>query len=197
MGDRALRRLGGGAARRDGPARAALAVATAWLLSACAVLAPPKPAPELSGRLALRVEAGPDTPARNFAADFDLRGDAGRGELSLTGPLGAMLAQLRWQPGSARLVQPQGEKSVEREYLTLDALSRDLLGESLPLAALVDWLRGRPWPGAPSSARNDGFEQLGWRIGLAQAVDGVILATRERPPVVTVRARLEQPEPAR
>jgi outer membrane lipoprotein LolB len=187
----------GGGAPRAQSARVAALIAAALLLSACAALAPPKPAPELSGRLALRVEAGPDTPARSFAADFDLRGDAGRGELSLTGPLGAMLAQLRWQPGSARLVQTQGAGSVEREYPTLDALSQDLLGESLPLAALVDWLRGRPWPGAPSSPRDDGFEQLGWRVGLAQAADGVILATRERPPAVIVRARLERPEAAR
>jgi outer membrane lipoprotein LolB len=188
---------GGAGARRAEPARTAAVVAAALLLSACAALSPPRPAPELSGRLALRVEAGPDTPARSFAADFELRGDAARGELSLTGPLGATLAQLRWQPGSARWVQPQGESSVEREYPTLDALSRDLLGEPLPLAALVDWLRGRPWPGAPSTARGDGFEQLGWRIGLAQAAEGVILATRERPPAVTVRARLERPEAAR
>jgi len=57
-----------------------------------------------------------------------------------------MLAQARWAPGQVVLATPQGE----RRFDDLDGLTREVLGESLPLAALFDWLRGRPWPGAAS-----------------------------------------------
>jgi outer membrane lipoprotein LolB len=76
-------------------------------------------------------------------------------------------------------------------FATLDALAQELIGESLPMAALLEWLRGRPWAGAPSRARDDGFEQLGWQVGLAGYADGLLQATRDRPPAVSVRARLE------
>jgi len=168
--------------------RRGLAVAALAWLAGCASL-PPQAPPDLSGRLAVRVEANGAAPVRSFNADFDLRGNAERGVLRLSGPLGAMLAELRWQPGSAELSDAQGL----RRYPTLDALSQDLLGESLPMAALVDWLRGRPWPGAPSQARADGFDQLDWRIGLARFADGVLEAQRDRAPAVSVRARLERP----
>jgi outer membrane lipoprotein LolB len=96
---------------------------------------------------------------------------------------------VRWQPGGAQLQDAQGQ----RGYPGLDALAQDLLGEPLPLAALIDWLRGRPWTGAPSAKRDDGFEQLGWRVGLAAFAQGVVAATRERAPTVSVRARLDNP----
>jgi outer membrane lipoprotein LolB len=160
-------------------------LASAAALSGCASLTG-QPPPDLAGRLSVRVES---TPPRSLAADFDLRGNAERGALTLTGPLGATLARVDWHPGAAALTDAQGE----RRYATLDALSQDLLGETLPLAALIDWLRGRPWPGATSQPRADGFDQLGWRIGLTGFADGLVLATRERAPAVSVRARLEKP----
>jgi outer membrane lipoprotein LolB len=68
-----------------------------------------------------------------------------------------------------------------------------VLGETLPLAALFDWLRGRPWPGAPSRpvAAPPGFEQLGWRVDLARFAEGQVDARRDRAPAVNVRARLD------
>jgi outer membrane lipoprotein LolB len=164
--------------------RRALLMAAA-ALSGCASLTG-QPPPDLAGRLSVRIDS---TPARSFAADFDLRGNAERGALTLTGPLGATLARVDWQPGSASMTDAQGE----RRYPTLDALSQDLLGEALPLAALIDWLRGRPWPGALSQPSGDGFEQLGWRIGLGARAEGLVVALRERAPAVSVRARLETP----
>jgi outer membrane lipoprotein LolB len=161
----------------------------AWLAAAvlgvagCAATAPRAPT-DLSGRLALRVEA----PAHSFSADFDLHGDAERGELRLTGPLGTTLGEAQWQPGAARL--RTGESS--QEFVSLDALSQSLFGEPLPLAALVDWLRGRPWAGAASAGRSDGFDQLGWSVDLSRyAADGVIVAVRAREPAVSVRVRLD------
>ena len=81
-------------------------------------------------------------------AEFELRGDARAGELQLTTPLGSTAGQARWRPGSAELITAEGT----RHFADLDALAQDLFGETLPLTALIDWLRGRPWPGAPSAA---------------------------------------------
>jgi len=156
-------------------------------LVACATA--PRPAPDLSGRLAVRVEAHEEAPARSVSTQFELRGDAQTGELQLTTPIGSTAAQARWGPGLAELITADGTRS----FISLDALAQDLLGEPLPLAALLEWLRGRPWPGAPNAAFGGGFEQLGWRIDLSRFAEGWVLAGRESAPVVSVRARLEQP----
>jgi outer membrane lipoprotein LolB len=169
--------------------RRGLLAATALALGGCASLGPRQPPPDLAGRLAVRVDASAQTPSRSFSADFDLRGNTDRGTLRLTGPLGATLAEVRWQPGRAELADAQGT----RAYDTLDAMAQDLFGEPLPLVALIDWLRGRPWTGAPNVKRDDGFEQLGWRIGLAGFAQGLLQATRDSAPAVSVRARLEKP----
>ena len=167
--------------------RGALVVLAA--LGGCATLRPQDLPPDLAGRLAVRVDASAQTPSRSFSADFDLRGNADRGTLRLSGPLGATLAEVRWQPGRAELADAQGTRAFD----TLDAMTQELFGQALPLAALIDWLRGRPWPGAPNIKRDDGFEQLGWRIGLAGFAGGLLQATRDSAPAVSVRAKLEKP----
>jgi outer membrane lipoprotein LolB len=177
--------VGGAPTRRGWCTSAALMT----LLGGCAGLGPPQPPPDLAGRLAVNVAAAAGSPARSFSADFELRGNAERGLLRLNTPVGTTLAEVRWQPGEAELGDGQGWRRFE----TLDAMAQALFGEPLPLAALLDWLRGRPWPGAPSQARDDGFEQLGWRVGLTGFADGRLQATRDRAPTVTVRARLERP----
>lgn len=169
--------------------RAAAWVGALLLIAGCATQ-PPRPPPDLAGRLVVRVDAQPGAPARSMSTQFELRGDAHLGELLLTTPLGSTAAQAHWRAGSAELVTSEGTRS----FTDLDALAQDLLGEPLPLAALIDWLRGRPWLGAPSLPVEAGFEQLGWRIDLARFADGWVLARRERAPAVAVRARLERPE---
>ena len=126
-----------------------------------------------------------------YGAAFDLQGRPEAGELNLSTPLGTVLGQARWAPGSVVLVTPQGSTA----YPDRDALTREVLGESLPVAALFDWLKGRPWPGAPSRAApaGGGFSQLGWRVDLAALADATISAVRERPPAVTVRVKLDRP----
>jgi outer membrane lipoprotein LolB len=173
-------------------ARSAAFVA-ALLLAACATVAPPIEAPSgetLSGRLAVNVAATPDSAARSLSAVFELQGDARIGRLNLSTPLGSMLAQARWAPGQVVLATPQGE----RRFDDLDGLTREVLGESLPLAALFDWLRGRPWPGAasrPLPTAGAGFEQLGWVVDLARFDQAAVAASRPRAPAVTVRAKLD------
>jgi outer membrane lipoprotein LolB len=182
----------GAAARRRTACGAALVVAL--LASGCASVAPLAPAAtgeSLSGRLALRVDADGMTPARAFSAAFDLRGSARAGALGLSTPLGSMLAQARWTTGEVVLMTPQGT----RRFADLEALTREALGESVPIEAWFDWLRGRPWADAPSrpAVSGAGFEQLGWSVDLARFSDGAILATRAAPaPAVTVRIQLDR-----
>jgi outer membrane lipoprotein LolB len=166
----------------------------ALLLAAagCATVQPPAPglagSEELAGRMALRVEAEGNAPARSLTAAFELRGNADAGRLDLTTPLGSVLAQARWSPREVVLATPRGE----RTFPDLDALTREVLGESLPVAALFDWLRGRPWAGAPSTAGAGGFEQLGWNVDLAQFDNALVSARRETPPPVSVRIKLDR-----
>ena len=146
--------------------------------------------PPLTGRLGVQIDATAQQAARSFSAAFTLRGDPGQGQLDLLSPLGTVMAQARWRPGRVVLTTPQGQT----EYPDLDALTRQVLGESVPVAALFDWLKGRPWPDAPSTAwPHDGFEQLGWQVDLAHLDQAHIQARRAGEPVVTVRALLDPP----
>ena len=161
----------------------------ALALAGCAS-APPPQADGVSGRLTLQVDAHQDRPAQTLSAGFELRGNAARGELQLSTPLGTTLAAAFWGPGEARWVTPQGE----RHFDSLDALSQEAFGERLPLQALPDWLHGRPWNGAEAALPlqpGPGFLQLGWTIDLARFDAGQVLAWRAGPPGVRLRAQLD------
>ena len=171
-------------------------LAAALLVGGCATVPGPQtttPPASLAGRMTVHVDATPTAQARNVTATFDLQGSPEQGKLDLATPLGTVLAQARWSPGRVALVTPQGET----RFASLDDLTREVLGESLPVAALFDWLRGRPWPGAPSTpasaASGPGFEQLGWAVSLARFDEGLIAAQRAQAPLVTVRAKLDRP----
>lgn len=168
------------------------AAAWLWLVAAlalggCATTTPPPgESPWTSGRLNVRIES---SPVQNVSAGFELRGNDTSGELRLNSPLGTRLAAARWSPGSAVLADSQGEQ----RYASLDDLSRKALGEALPLAALPDWLAGRPWPQAPHRNNEAGFEQLGWRVSLARRSEGFIEASRAAAPAVMLRVKLDDP----
>ena len=181
--------------------RGGVALAFTLVAAACTTV-PPAPSEAsnvLSGRLALRVEPLANEAPRSVSAAFDLRGDSRAGTLGLSTPLGSMLAQARWSPAEVVLTTPR----ETRRFASLDALTREALGESVPIEAWFDWLRGRPWPGAPSTPLEaaptpssnpptPGFRQLGWRVDLSQFGAGTIAAAREAPaPIVTVRIRLD------
>jgi len=190
--------------------RPAVVLAIATLVAGCTTV-PPSPdrgtSDVLSGRLALRVDPVADEAPRSVSAAFDLRGDSRAGTLGLSTPLGSMLAQARWSPSEVVLTTPR----ETRRFASLDELTREALGESVPIEAWFDWLRGRPWPGAasaldvtPTAIANvstsppqpqpqpPSFRQLGWRVDLSQFDAGTIAATREAPPpTVNVRIRLD------
>ena len=119
-----------GAARRI--AAHVLAAALALGLAACSTLQPAPPAPaEFAGRLSVKVESDPP---HAVAAAFELRGTPQAGQLDLATPLGSLMARARWSPAEVVLATPNEEKA----YPDLDALTRAVLGESLPVPALFD-----------------------------------------------------------
>lgn len=162
----------------------------AALLAGCATVAPPPPVtgPRFSGRLAVNVPAHEGQPARGFNAQFDLQGTAERGELQLATPLGSVLAQARWQPQGAEVQTPQGRAS----YPDLEAMTAALVGQALPLAALIDWLQQRPWPGAASVRTDAGFAQLGWSVHWPGGDPALLVAAKQDAPQVQVRVRLDR-----
>jgi outer membrane lipoprotein LolB len=174
---------------------AVAALALAWLAGCSTLPRTPPSADTVSGRLAVLVDPTADAPARSVSAAFDLHGDAERGELTLTSPLGTIVAQAHWGPGAVVLERSDGE----RRYPDLSALAADVLGEPLPLDALFDWLHGHPWTAAPSQplpAPAQGFEQLGWTVSLDRWPEGLLVAHRAASPGVTVRAKLAPPAAA-
>lgn len=168
--------------------RATLALAAAWLAGCATPQRAPGEAPWTTGRLSVRVDATPTQASQSMSAGFELRGGGDSGELRLNSPLGTRVATARWAPGQAVLQTPEGEQ----RFTDLDELSRRALGESLPLAALPDWLAARPWPGAGHTAGAEGFEQLGWQVQLARRAEGWIEAQRIALPVVRVRVKLDE-----
>lgn len=158
--------------------RAVLLSAAAWL-SGCAIAprVPDDPAlPRWSGRLAVQVDA---EPRQSVSAAFDLRGSAERGELSLLTPIGSTAALLRWSPGHAQLREEGG---ATQEFPSLEALIDRVLGTSVPVAALFDWLRGT----ATSVA--------GWQADLSRHAQGRVVARRDAPgPAAVLRIVLDDP----
>lgn len=139
------------------------------------------------GRLAVRVE---NDPKRSFSANFTLDGNGEAGRLTLSTSIGTQIALARWVPGRVWLVNTDGT----REFRSVDELSRETLGEDIPLVAFFDWLAGRPWPGSQSEPMADGtrgFRQLGWEVRLDRRADGLLVAQRNEPTPVTLRAKLD------
>lgn len=194
--------------------RRAFAVASAGLasalLTACATTgsdAPAAPAPSsqttapragelsLSGRLSVRVDPEPGDDAQTpkaFSGSFEFSGRAEAGQLSLTSPLGSIVAMASWSPGQAEL----RTGSDRRLYADTTEMARQSLGYALSLPALISWINGQPDPDSPSTplpAPQAGFEQLGWTVDLAARGEGVIRIRRELPRVVRVQVRLDAP----
>jgi outer membrane lipoprotein LolB len=127
-----------------------------------------------SGRIGLNIQS---QPPQSLSAAFELQGSAERGELLLLSPIGNTLAQLRWSPHNADL--SQGDRLWRSA--SLDDLTRQLTGTTLPIAAMFDWLGGQ----ASSPA--------GWQVDLSQWPQGRIEARRQSPaPAVLLKLVLER-----
>ncbi len=143
--------------------------------------------------MSVQVAATDTSEARSLSAAFELSGTPDRGRLDLNTPIGSTVARARWEPDSVLVETPQGQT----RHLNLADMTRAVVGEELPVPALFDWLRGRPWPGAESTvaAAPDpaGFRQLGWAVDLSRFGEARIFARRDAPPVVTVQVKLDRP----
>ena len=145
----------------------ALALGSVALLSGCATarkepVAINKERSSWTGRLGLTIAS---EPPQSFSAGFSLNGNAEAGELSLSSPLGSILATMLWQPGSAIL--NQGDK--EQRFNSLEELIKQTSGTPIPIRALFAWLRGE--------AEN----VEGWHADLRSLPDGRLYAQRLQP----------------
>ena len=118
----------------------------------------------LQGQLSLKLLAWQDLPAKGLSLGFFFSGHTDQGLLDLMTPLGTLMAQVGWHADEAWVVNQEGRQA----YPTLDELSRQTLGEALPLRSLVHWMQGQPDPTQPSRT---GKPQLSprfveWMMGL-------------------------------
>jgi len=184
--------------------RVLAAGALALALAACATHPPPLAGVVYTGKLAVRSEAAGDQAARSDSGQFELSGSPSEGQLVLTSPIGVAVARASWSHPAGIHGEP-GQIELEANGRTLrfdslDAMTQEAIGQRLPLAAMFDWLAGRPWPGAPATRAPDGgsFEQLGWHVDLASfAPSQLIVADRTAPPpALHVRVKLDPPAAA-
>jgi outer membrane lipoprotein LolB len=164
-------------------------------LSGCATPRPPglaDDAPRIGGRMALKVSAHQSAPQRNLNAQFELLGDAAAGELRLVSAIGTTAARAAWSAGQVTLTTGDGTK----RFASLQAMAQEALGEAVPVQALFDWLRGRPWQAADApSAQVAGearFVQQGWAVDLSRYSEGWVTITRDAPPAVNLRVIVER-----
>ncbi len=115
---------------------------------------------ELTGKAGLR------TPEDSTSANLDWNQTPYHFRLLLSGPFGSGRSVLEGREGRVSLTTGEGRFEAESP----EALMRQRLGWSLPVAALGDWVRGLPADDSPHRMRRDarGFparlEQDGWTI---------------------------------
>lgn len=182
------------------------AALSALLLSACAS----RPAPQLpttetapatsaaaeqltlQGQLGIKLQAFQGQEAKGINLGFFFSGNAQSGQLDLMTPMGSQVAQVRWTRSTAWLQTDKGEQLFD----SLWDLSEQVLGEPLPLSALMHWAQGHPAPDLPppTDVTPTFFEQSGWRIDTQDVSIGRINAQRAATPAqrgITMRVRLD------
>lgn len=147
----------------------------------------------LQGQLSIKLLAFQNLPAKGMSLGFFFTGGPRGGQLDLMTPLGSQVAQVRWNDGGAWLQTEQGERHFE----TLGELSEQVLGEALPLSALMSWVQGRPAAElpAPTHTAAMSFEQNGWLIDTTDIAAGRVSAQRpagDRLRGVAVKVRLDR-----
>jgi len=195
--------MGWRAARGSATALVTAALSALMLVQGCATAPRPLAGPVIAGRLAVRSEAAPGRDARSESGQFELSGSPAQGQLVLTSPIGTVVARARWSAPETAGAQSGAGSDIEleadgrtRRFDNFDDLTEAALGQSLPLAAMFDWLAGRPWPHAPATFEADrgAFEQLGWRVDRSRLdSDGLVAADRPLPPpALHVRVKLDR-----
>jgi outer membrane lipoprotein LolB len=134
------------------------------LVAACATVPEQTPTGtvfELAGRVAVR--SGTDAAAGTIVWRHGVAFD----DLMVRSPLGQGIAEITRRGDRYTLTTADA-----KQFSAIDpeALTEQALGWRLPLAGLPDWVRGRPYPDAPSETRSGSdarireIRQLGWTI---------------------------------
>lgn len=155
------------------------------------------------GRLSLKLGAFGQAASTGSQMAFELDVKDKQGTLSLSTPLGTRMAMVRWQtlpmPGQA-IAQLETAEGIET-FDSLESLTQQLLGEALPLQAMLHWLSGTPSPALPHQAAQGqhsttprAFGQAGWQVDATALQEGKLNAFRAETPTqrsVTLRLRLD------
>ncbi len=160
--------------------RTAVLPLLAAALGACASLPPPPAGHHYAGRFSLAVTHGFDQapgPREAWTGRFTLDVGAAGMALDLISPLGSTIARFETDPHEARLLVPQDGGVRVEHGSDARALSEQVLGWSLPMAGMPDWVEGRPAPERPYQPLppQDGaerFEQDGWSVRVQAPVPG-------------------------
>ncbi len=152
------------------------------LLSACTSLPPPTAADHhYAGRFSLsvtRTDPAGEPPHRDaWTGRFTLAVDARSLSLDLVSPLGATIARFETDAREARLLVPESGGVRVEHGADAQALSEQVLGWSLPVAGMPDWVEGRPSRTRPYRELAPGgdaahFEQDGWSVTVEAPAEG-------------------------
>jgi outer membrane lipoprotein LolB len=151
----------------------------AHFVTGCASL-PPEPLPSdifsIVGRVAVRYgdEAASGRVTWRHGATTD--------DLLISSPLGQGIAELTRRDGVYTLVTAKDERFTAADP---ERLTEQVLGWTLPLAGLSDWVQGRAQPGSSAEPRYHGgrlaeLRQLGWTIEYSGYDENGRLPTRMR-----------------
>ncbi len=154
------------------------------------------------GRLSIKLGAFKTETANGSQMAFELEVRDGQGSLSLSTPLGTRMAMVRWTSEAFSPWRAQLETSDGIEHFgSLDTLTAQLLGEALPLQAMLHWLKGHPAPNTAFEAAPGQnteaprlFTQAGWQVDATALGEGRLNASRPESAAqrsVTLRLRLD------
>ncbi len=153
-----------------------LALVLGLFATACTTLPPATGGVSYTGRFALAVNGidRHETASGRFALTVD-RADV---TLDLSTPLGTTVARVQSGPAGARLTVPSAGGLRTEQGPDAEALSLQVLGWTLPVSGISDWIEGRPAPDrpyrlTPGEAGAEQLEQDGWTIRFeARGADG-------------------------
>jgi len=183
--------------------RAALLALATVLLGACTTV-PTREAERVhQGRFTVTA-SWPDR-TENTGGRFSLSIHRDGLTLDLASPFGNTLARIDTDANGAQMTAPAANGEVQRlRGASADVLAEQVLGWSLPVSGIGDWIIGRPVPARPhrSIANDDAIEQDGWtirvldRFGAGGAPRRLTFdrAAAANSPAVTVRLVLDGPD---
>lgn len=160
----------------------AAAAAAAFLLGGCATtgtqppsnasVAPFSEAVELHGRLSVKYTRNGEP--QSLSGKFDWKQTAQRTDVTLMSPIGSTIATITVTPEQAVLTE---SGKPPRSAPDIDALSARILGWSLPVAGLRDWMQGYATAAdgkrfAASPSNSEVTTRDGWRLSFVSWQDG-------------------------